>query len=141
MRCAICVLTLAGWLAAGVCACGESEDQIPTYTLYGTMTSTSHQVHAKGGFALLVSPGDSVDDPLLESSSCQFSGSLCAYRMLFVPEGEYTLYGMVDMNDNASRGAPRPDAGDLITDGVRVILWEKTMQNLPDSLWHFIPDP
>lgn len=141
MRLAIRVLMLAGWLTAGPCACGMADDdEVPGHTLFGTMTLTSHQVHTKNGYAILVSAGDTLDDPTLYSASCQFSGSSCDYRVLFVSEGEYTLYGMVDMNDNASRSAPRPDGGDLVTDGVRVLLWEKTEQALPDSLWHFMLD-
>ena len=119
--------------------CGERETPTPTHMVFGTLTSTSIDPGNRVAWIKLVAAEGNLTDSALYSSSCLFQGPGCDYSMLFVPEGEYSMYALVDMNGNTEEPALVPDSGDLVTFGKPLILWSKTQVDFPDTAWHLMP--
>jgi len=133
------VLAAVVGLIASMTGCGEPEEIPPTYIVYGTVTSTSVSAHDKIAWIKLVDIQGKIDDPALYSSSCSMTGPSCDYKILFVGEGEYTVFGIIDMNYTASFDSIVADSGDLITLAKPLWLWERTLIDFTDEMWHLVP--
>jgi hypothetical protein len=132
----ILTLNLMALLLAG---CGEEPEQIPTYSLLGTLTSTSVDASQRLAYVKLVASGGDLEEAPLYRASCQIRGPTCDFRINFILEGQYTAHAFVDMNDNARLDTLVPDSGDLSAGGRLVVLWETTRLDYPDSLWIRLP--
>jgi hypothetical protein len=125
--------------ASAAIDCGEKETPVPTHTIFGTLTCTSVDPGNRVAWIKLVTAGGNLTDSSLYSSSCLFQGPGCDFSMMFVPEGEYTVYAFVDINGNTEEPALVPDSGDLVTFGKPLMLWSKTQVDFPDTAWHMMP--
>ncbi|HOX41955.1 MAG TPA: hypothetical protein PK668_00070 [Myxococcota bacterium] len=128
---------LALGLALG--ACGEEIVPPQTYLLVGTLTSTSTPASGSWGYVRLVAAGGGLADTVLLSARCQFSGPSCDYQKNQVPEGEYSVYGMVDLDDDALASDPLPDTGDLLSPGRPLIMLGRQRMDFPDNAWNAMP--
>ncbi len=120
-------------------ACGEPQEQTPVYTVYGTITSTTVDASRKTAALKLVSEDGNLLNTAAYGTLCLIQGPSCDYSLLFVPEGSYNAFGMIDMNGNMDDSAMIPDSGDLVTGARPLMLWEKTRLDLADSAWHIMP--
>ena len=131
------VLVIIG-LVSGV-SCGEAEEPVPTHTIYGTATSSTVDASNRLVWIKLVQPEGTAQDIALYYTSCLLIGPACDYKINFVPEGEYTVFAVIDMNANISDPELVPDSGDLVSAGKPIWLWEKTKADFIDSNWRRIP--
>jgi hypothetical protein len=109
------------------------------HILYGKLTSPTLDAHGKYAFVKLVAPGGKLVESGLYMGSCAFSGSTCDYKILSVEEGEYNVFGLIDLNANASTTEPVPDTGDFVTKGTPLMIWERTQQDFPPGAWIAMP--
>ena len=121
------------------CGCGQPVEPQPTYTLYGTLTSTSVSASGKLGWVKLVGERQAIDDPALYYAACVLQGPSCNYKINFVPEGNYSAFGVIDMDANMTEPALTPSSGDLVTGGRPVFLIVTTRLDFPDSAWRALP--
>jgi hypothetical protein len=134
-----------GWswriLALGLTlgACGDEMPAPQTYLLVGTLTSTSTPASGRWGYVRLVAAGGDLGDTLLLSARCQLNGPSCDYQKNQVPEGEYTVYALVDLDDDVRATDPLPDSGDLLSPGRPLIMWERQKLDFPDNAWLTMP--
>ncbi|RME20997.1 MAG: hypothetical protein D6806_15445 [Deltaproteobacteria bacterium] len=127
---------LSGLSAAG---CGEPPEPEPTYTLYGTITSTSVPTSGKLGWVKLVGDQQAIADPALYYAACLMQGPSCDYKINFVPEGNYTAFGIIDMDADIAEPDLTPSSGDLVSGSRPVFLFSSTRLDFPDSSWHSLP--
>lgn len=130
------LLLLAG---LGLAACGEKPQQVPTHTLYGTITSTTVVADNHLAWIKLVGEDGDIAEPPLFSSSCLVQGPSCEYRMLFVSEGNYTAFAFIDMDGNVEPSELAPAAGDLVSGARPLFLLEKTRLDFSDQGWRLMP--
>ena len=120
-------------------ACGEQVEPGPVYTVYGTVTSVRFDVSRKLAAVKLVAEGGTIMDPPLYSGSCIVQGPQCQYTILFVAEGSYHAFAMIDRNNNLDDQQLIPDSGDLVTGARPLMVWDKTQLDWPDSVWREQP--
>ena len=125
------------WLAFS--GCGQMTEQTPAYTVYGTLTSTTVSVSGKLGWVKLVGETQGLNDPALYHTACVIQGPSCDYKINFVPEGNYTAFGVIDMDNNVVEPEVNPDPDDLVTGSRPVFLLESTRIDFPDSAWRSMP--
>jgi len=130
------LLLLAG---LGLGACGEKPQQVPTHTLYGTVTSSTVVANQRLAWIKLVGEDGDIDEPPLYSSSCLMQGPSCDYSMLFIAEGNYTAFAFIDMDGNAEQSELLPEAGDLVSGARPLFLLEKTRLDFLDQGWRTMP--
>ena len=124
------------WLAS---ACGEGEPAAPSYLFYGTITSISVDASGAWAYVRLVESGGTVEDATLYKAGCQLTGPRCDYQINRVLEGQYTVYGVIDLDGDADWDEPRPDSGDLIAPGRPLMLLSRTAMDFPDEAWRLLP--
>jgi hypothetical protein len=133
------IFVVVAGLVVSLTGCGEIEEIPPTYIVYGTVTSTSVDAHDKIAWIKLVDMQGKIEDPPLYSSSCTMTGPSCDYKVLYVLEGEYAVFGIIDMDYSASYESIVADSGDLITPAKPLWLWERTLLDLTDEMWRLVP--
>ena len=134
-RCAL-AWALCGLLAS---SCGEVEEPTPTYMLSGTITSTTVGASNAWAFVRLVTPDGLLEDTPLYKASCQLSGPSCEYQINQVAAGRYTVYALIDLDDNAERTNPLPSFGDLLSPGRPLFMLGRQWMDFPDESWRFSP--
>jgi len=134
-RCAL-AWALCGLLAS---SCGEVEKPTPTHMLSGTITSTTEDASGDWTFIRLVAYQGLMEDALLYLASCQVSGPSCGYQINQVTEGQYTVYAVIDRDDNAERTNPLPTSGDLQSPGRPLFMLGRQVLDFPDEAWRLSP--
>jgi hypothetical protein len=136
-------MMMIGVLAAmggGLAGCGEVEEPLPTHTIYGAFTSSTVIASGHRAWAKLVGPDGGAADEGLADASCLLSGPACNYSINFIVEGEYTVFAMIDRNDNKAEETGWADSGDLISRGGRPLtLLANTKVNFEDDSWNQVP--
>jgi hypothetical protein len=137
IRCKMAWMVCVVWtLGTG---CGEEAEQVASYTLYGTLTSTTVNASGATCYLKLVESGAAADAEALLSLGVMLIGPGADYQFTFVPEGQYTIHAFIDMDADASDTDPLSDTGDLMAPGRPVILFSKTRLDYPDQSWHWMP--
>jgi hypothetical protein len=130
------LLAALGCTAGG---CGEETPPLSSYMLSGTLESTTISASGSWGYIRLVAPGGALGDPAAFLARCQFVGPACDYQNNQVLEGEYTVYGLVDLDGDADALDPRADSGDLLSAGRPLIMFDRQRLDFPDSAWRAMP--
>lgn len=129
------------WLVGlyALAACGQGEPPPATYLLFGSLTST--RINASGAWAYLrvVPPDGDLEDSVLYLASCQLNGPSCNYQINRVVEGQYTVYGLIDLVPGANPANPLPESGDLISAGRPLIVFDRLEFDFPDEAWRLMP--
>jgi hypothetical protein len=120
-------------------ACGESEPPPATFLLFGTIESTSVDASGAWVYLRLVPPGGAREDSALYLASCQLSGPTCEYQINQVVEGQYTVFGMIDLVPGALSSNPLPETGDLVSPGRPLTIFDRQQFDFPDQSWRLLP--
>jgi hypothetical protein len=138
MRCLISLLVL-GWLFSGGIGCGATEEPLKTYFFSGTATSTTVDASNVWVFIRFVPGSGMLEDHPAYVATCQFNGPSCDYQINDVVEGTYSLYGVVDMDDDAIRSDPLPGSGDMVSPSRPLIVFDRAQMDFPDEAWRLMP--
>jgi hypothetical protein len=121
-------------------SCGsQGSEQVPTYILFGTVTSTTVNTSGKVVYIWLTGEDGTMSDPALYLTDCRFEGPVCDYKFLRIREGQYNMFALVDLNGNAAMDNPRPDSGDLVSVAIPILMWARLQKDLPDNIWRPVP--
>lgn len=131
------ILALFGMLC--MVSCGESVEQVPSHIFYGTLESTSVNASGHRAYLRLVGPDDDLDSDAYYITDCRMQGPACDFQINFVAEGEYMVFGFIDLNDDALVRDPKAGPGDLVSPGRPLLIFATTRMDFPDSAWHPMP--
>ena len=138
MRCLISLLVV-GCMFFGAISCGSAEEPLQTYLFSGTATSTTVDASNAWVFIRLVPGSGTMEDSPAYVAGCQFNGPSCDYQINQVVEGTYTLYGVIDMDDDANRSDPLPGSGDMVSPSRPLIVFDRARMDFPDEAWRLMP--
>lgn len=138
MRYLISLLVLS-FLFSGAIGCGSTQEPLQTYLFFGTATSSTVDASNAWVFIRLVPGSGTLENSPAYVAACQFNGPSCDYQINEVVEGTYTLYGVIDMDDDANRADPLPGSGDMVSPSRPLIVFDRAEMDFPDEAWRLMP--